>query len=49
MYPILRLPGPTPVGHLVLMLGNEVAVVANGMLYTCPFWDFGPLPPTACH
>lgn len=44
MYPQLCPPGVTPVGHLVLMVGNDVAVVSDGRVYPCPFYDYGPLP-----
>jgi|CXWL01.1.fsa_nt_gi hypothetical protein len=37
-------PGDTPVGHLVMMVGNDVAVVSDGRYYPVPYYDYGPLP-----
>lgn len=44
VYPILCEPGPTPVGHLVLMVGNDTAVVSDGSIYPCKYYDYGPIP-----
>lgn len=43
-YPILCQPGNTPEGHLVLMKGNDVAVVSDGRYYPCEYYDYGPIP-----
>lgn len=43
-YPILCKPGNTPKGHLVLMKGNDVAVVSDGRYYPNEYYDYGPVP-----